>query len=360
MRVAVSESSPLPLLALKAAREPGTLSVLSINPDSRSGRRVSPHVQDREPMENTRFVGIDISKDQLDVCVRPDGEVLVLARDGDGIKALIERLRSLTPQIVVLEATGGFEAPVAAALADAGIAVAVVNPRQIRDFARATGRLAKTDELDAAAIAHFAEAIKPEVRPLLDEQAREFKALMARRREIVDMIVRERNRLGQAVAKRVVKDIKAHLRFLAHRLEGIDEDIDGAVRGSPIWRAKEDLLRSVPGVGPQTARTLLAEMPELGALSRRKVASLAGLAPMNRDSGAWRGKRTIQGGRRSVRAILYMAALVASRRNPVFKTYYQHLIANGKAKKLAILAIARKLLVALNAILRDNTPWQNA
>ncbi len=311
-------------------------------------------------MENIRFVGIDVSKNQLDVCVRPDGEALAFARDSEGIKALIERMRRLLPQIVVLEATGGYEAPVAAALADAGVAVAVVNPRQIRDFAKATGRLAKTDELDAAAIAHFAEAIKPEPRLLLDEQAREFKALMARRREIVDMIVRERNRLGQAVEKRVIKDLKAHLRFLEQRLESIDDDIDRVVRTSPIWRAKEDLLRSVPGVGPQTARTLLAEMPELGTLSRRKVASLAGLAPMNRDSGVWRGKRMIQGGRRSVRAVLYMAALVASRRNPLFKTYYQHLIAHGKAKKLALLAVARKLLVALNAILRDQTPWQIA
>jgi transposase len=315
--VAVSESSPQPLLALKPVREPGTLSVFSINPDSRSGRRVSPHVQDREPMEST-FVGIDVSKDQLDVHIRPEGDVAVFARDVDGISGLCERMRTLKPQIVVLEATGGYEAQVAVALADAGIAVAVVNPRQIRDFARATGRLAKTDELDAAAIAHFAEAVKPEPRPLLDEQAREFKALIARRRDIVDMIVRERNRLGQAIEKRVIKDIKAHLRFLEQRLENIDDDIDGAVRSSPLWRAKEDLLRTVPGVGPKTARTLLAEMPELGTLSRRKVASLAGLAPMNRDSGTMRGRRMIQGGRRTVRAAVYMAALVASRRNPVF------------------------------------------
>ncbi len=360
MGAAAAESSPLCLRSMKDVRELGALSVLSINPDSRSGRRVSPHVQDRVPMENARFVGIDVSKLQLDVCVRPEGEASIFARDAEGIKALVERMENLAPHIVVLEATGGFETPVAAALADAGIAVAVVNPRQIRDFAKATGRLAKTDELDAAAIAHFAEAIKPEPRPLLDEQAREFKALIARRREIVDMIVRERNRLGQTLEKRVVKDIKAHLRFLEQRLENFDDDIDKAVRSSPIWRAKEDLLRSVPGVGPQTARTLLAEMPELGTLSRREVASLAGLAPMNRDSGTWRGKRMIQGGRRSVRSILYMAALVASRRNPVFKSYYQHLIAHGKAKKLAILAVARKLLVALNAIMRDNKPWQIA
>ena len=311
-------------------------------------------------MEALHFVGIDVSKDRLDVCIRPEGEIVMFARDSEGIKALVDRMQQLKPQIVVLEATGGYEAPVVAALADGGVPVAVVNPRQIRDFAKATGRLAKTDTLDAAAIAHFAEAIKPEPRPLLDEQAREFKALMVRRRELIDMIVRERNRLHQAVEKRIIKDLKAHLRFLELRLDAIDDDIDGAVRSSPLWRAKEDLLRTVPGVGPQTARTLLAEMPELGSLSRREIASLAGLAPMNRDSGTMRGKRMIQGGRRSVRAVLYMAALIASRRNPVFKTYYQHLLANGKAKKLALLAIARKLLVALNAMVRDNKPWKIA
>jgi transposase len=356
----VAEGSPYAPKALKAVTELGTLSVLSINPDSRSGRRVSPHVQGRVTMETTGFVGIDVSKDRLDVCIRPEGEIVMFARDSEGIKALVDRMQQLKPQIVVLEATGGFEAPVVAALADGGVAVAVVNPRQIRDFAKATGKLAKTDTLDAAAIAHFAEAIKPEPRPLLDEQARAFKALMVRRRELIDMIVRERNRFHQAVEKRIIKDLKAHLRFLELRLDAIDDDIDGAVRSSPLWRAKEDLLRSVPGVGPQTARTLLAEMPELGSLSRREIASLAGLAPINRDSGTMRGKRMIQGGRRSVRAVLYMAALIASRRNPVFKTYYQHLLANGKAKKLALLAIARKLLVALNAMVRDNKPWKIA
>jgi transposase len=301
-----------------------------------------------------------VSKDRLDVCVRPQNETAQFVRDGEGIKALVDRLQQVSPQIVVLEATGGFEAPVVAALADGGIAVAVVNPRQIRDFAKASGRLAKTDALDAEAIAHFAEAIKPEPRPLLDEQAREFKALVARRRELVDMIVREKNRFYQAATKRVRKDLEAHIRFLERRLQSIDDDMDDAVRSSPLWRGKEDLLRTVPGVGVRTARTLLAEMPELGALSRRKIASLAGLAPMNRDSGQWRGKRMIQGGRRGVRSALYMAALIASRRNPVFKTFYQRLLSSGKAKKLALLAIARKLLVALNAMLRDSKPWKIA
>ena len=222
---AVAESSPCAPMALKAVTELGTLSVLSVNPDSRSGRRVSPYLQGRETMETTRFVGIDVSKDRLDVCVRPEGETAMFVRDSEGIKALVDRMQQLAPEIVVLEATGGFEAMVVAALADSGIAVAVVNPRQIRDFARATGRLAKTDTLDAAAIAHFAEAIKPEPRPLLDEQAREFKALMVRRRELIDMIVRERNRFHQAVEKRVIKDLKAHLRFLELRLEAIDDDM---------------------------------------------------------------------------------------------------------------------------------------
>jgi transposase len=311
-------------------------------------------------MEAPRFVGIDVSKDRLDVCVRPESETAQFVRDGEGIKALVDRMQQISPQIVVLEATGGFEAPVVAALADSGIAVAVVNPRQIRDFAKASGRLAKTDALDAEAIAHFAEAIKPEPRPLLDEQAREFKALVARRRELVDMIVREKNRYYQAAAKRVRKDLEAHIRFLQRRLQSIDDDMDDAVRSSPLWRGKEDLLRTVPGVGPRTARTLLAEMPELGTLSRQKIASLAGLAPMNRDSGQWRGKRMIQGGRRGVRSALYMAALIASRRNPVFKTFYERLLSGGKAKKLALLAIARKLLVALNAMLRDHKPWKIA
>jgi transposase len=348
-------------MAFEAVTELGTLSALSVNnPDSRSGRRVSPHSQGRDMMEEPRFVGIDVSKDRLDVCVRPASETAQFVRDGEGIKALVDRMQQISPQIVVLEATGGFEAPVVAALADSGIAVAVVNPRQIRDFAKASGRLAKTDALDAEAIAHFAEAIKPEPRPLLDEQAREFKALVARRREIVDMIVREKNRYYQAAAKRVRKDLEAHIRFLERRLQSIDDDMDDAVRSSPLWRGKEDLLRTVPGVGPRTARTLLAEMPELGTLSRQKIASLAGLAPMNRDSGRWRGKRMIQGGRRGVRSALYMAALIASRRNPVFKTFYERLLSSGKAKKLALLAIARKLLVALNAMLRDHKPWKIA
>ena len=357
----MAESSPFTPMALKAVTELGTLSALSVNnPDSRSGRRVSPHSQGRDMMEAPRFVGIDVSKDRLDVCVRPENETAQFPRDDEGIKALVDRLQQATPQIVVLEATGGFEAPVVAALADGGLAVVVVNPRQIRDFAKASGRLAKTDTIDAEAIAHFAEAIKPEPRPLLDEQAREFKALVARRRELIDMIVREKNRFRQAVGKRVIKDLKAHIRFLESRLEAIDEDIDGAVRSSPLWRAKEDLLRSVPGVGERIARTLLAEMPELGTLSRREIASLAGLAPMNRDSGMWRGKRMIQGGRRSVRSALYMGALIASRRNPFFKTLYQRLLASGKAKKLALIALARKLLVALNAMIRDGKPWKIA
>ena len=348
-------------MALKAVTELGTLSAFSINnPDSRSGRRVSPYSQGRDMMEAPRFVGIDVSKNRLDVCVRPQSDTAQFVRDGEGIKALVDRMQQISPQIVVLEATGGFEAPVVAALADSGIAVAVVNPRQIRDFAKASGRLAKTDALDAEAIAHFAEAIKPEPRPLLDEQAREFKALVARRRELVDMIVREKNRYYQAAEMRVRKDLEAHIRFLERRVQSIDDDMDDAVRSSPLWRGKEDLLRTVPGVGPRTARTLLAEMPELGTLSRRKIASLAGLAPMNRDSGQWRGKRMIQGGRRGVRSALYMAALIASRHNPVFKTYYQHLLSGGKAKKLALLAIARKLLVALNAMLRDSKPWKIA
>lgn len=306
------------------------------------------------------FVGIDVAKDRLDVHLRPGGEAFAVARDGEGLTALVERLGGFGPSLVVLEATGGFEIAVAAALAGAHLPLAVVNPRQIRDFARATGRLAKTDRLDAEAIALFAERIRPEPRPVADAQARALAELVARRRQVVEMIVAEGNRRRQAHAGRLRKRLDAHLAWLQKELSQIESDLDHAVRGSPAWRANEDLLTSVPGIGNATARTLIAEVPELGTLDRRKIAALVGLAPLNRDSGTLRGRRTIWGGRASVRASLYMAALVATRHNPVIAAFYRRLVAAGKPKKLALTACMRKLLVILNALIRDQRPWQNA
>lgn len=306
-------------------------------------------------------VGIDISKNQLDVHVRGRNDSFAVPRDAEGLAALIERLRPLAPQAIGLEATGGFETFVAAGLASAGLPVVVVNPAQVRAFANALGKRAKTDPIDALVIARFIEATAPEIRPLRDEETRLLADLVARRRQIVAMIVAERQREKTAPA-RVKKSILRLLKALQHELDSLDCDIDDSVRGSPVWREKEDLLASVPGVGPTIARTLLAELPELGKLDRRKIAALVGLAPWTRQSGQWRGKAFIGGGRASVRAVLFMGALVAARHNPVLKAFRDKLIAAGKPKIVAIVATARKLLVMLNAILRDEKPWdaQNA
>ena len=306
------------------------------------------------------FIGIDVSKDRLDVCRRPEGEAFAVARDGEGLAALIERLQGARPELIVLEATGGFEQVVAAGLAGAGLPVEVVNPRQIRDFARALGRLAKTDRIDAAVIALFAERVRPEPRPLPNEQARELDALVTRRRQVIEMIVAEGNRARRLDIRRLKKRIDRHLGVLQKELTEIERELDDTIRKSPIWRETEDLLKSVPGIGDATARTLLAELPELGTLDRRQIAALAGLAPFNRDSGAFRGRRMIGGGRSSVRAALYMAALTAARHNPVIAAFYQRLLAAGKAKKAALIACMRKLLTILNAIVRNRTPWQHA
>jgi transposase len=303
------------------------------------------------------FVGIDVAKDRLDVQVHPSGESFTLTRTPDGLADLVARLQAIAPTLVVLEATGGFEITVAAALAAAGLPLAVVNPRQIRDFARATGKLAKTDALDAAAIARFAEAIRPEPRPLPDAAARELGELVARRRQVIEMMVAERNRGRQVQSRRLRQRIERHLAHLQQELAAIEADLDATIRGSPIWREREDLLKSVPGIGDVTARSLLAELPELGALGRKPIAALAGLAPFNRDSGRWRGRRMIGGGRAGLRSALYMAALVASRRNPLIAAFYRRLRAAGKPAKLALTAAARKLLTMLNAMLRDNRRW---
>jgi transposase len=306
------------------------------------------------------FVGIDVAKDRLDVHLRPSGESFTVARDGEALAALVERLRALAPALIVMEATGGYETVVASALGAARLPLAVVNPRQIRDFAKATGKLAKTDRLDAAAIAHFAEAIRPPVRPIADAEAQALGELVARRRQLIEMIVAEGNRRRRATQRRVIRSIERHLALLQTELSQLDGDIDKSIRNSPVWQAHAELLASVPGVGPATLRTLIAELPELGHLTRRKIAALVGVAPINRDSGTLRGRRTIAGGRPAVRTALYMASLVGSRANPVLAAYYQKLRAAGKTGKQALTACMRKLIVILNAILRDRKPWQPA
>jgi transposase len=310
-------------------------------------------------MEQT-FIGIDVSKDRLDVHVRPSEEAFAVARDGAGLAALVERLGALAPHLVVLEATGGFEMTVAAALAAAGTRLVVVNPRQIRDFARATGQLAKTDALDAKVIARFAEQVRPEPRPVPDAQARALGELVARRRQIIEMMTAERNRRSQLTNRRLLKGVERLLAALQKELSELEREIGEGIRGTPAWRERDELLRSVPGIGDVVARTLIADLPELGYLDRKQIAALVGVAPLNRDSGTMRGKRITWGGRAKVRSVLYMAALVASRHNPVLAAFYQRLVSVGKAKKLAITAVMRKLLTILNAIIRDNRPWQTA
>lgn len=305
-------------------------------------------------------VGIDVSKDRLDVHVRPISEVFAVPRDGVGLATLCDRLKARSPALVALEATGGYETVVAAALAGAGLPVVVVNPAQVRSFARALGKRAKTDPIDATVIAHFAEATAPEVRPLADEATQMLADLIARRRQIVEMMGSERQRLRRMTLPRVRRSIERLIRALEKELADLDRDIDDAVRGSPAWREAEDLLSSVPGVGPIVSRSLLAELPELGHLDRKKIAALAGLAPFTRQSGTWQGRSFIGGGRTAVRTVLFMAALVATRHNPVLKAFYQRLLQAGKPKMLALLAVARRLLVILNAIMRDRCPWQNA
>lgn len=314
-----------------------------------------------QPLTNPPvFVGIDVAKDRLDVHVLPMGHAFALPRDGEGLASLIERLRPLAPALIVLEATGGFETVVTAALAGADLPLAVINPRQIRDFARAIGRLAKTDAIDAAVIARFAERIRPAIRPLPDAERRTLAELVARRRQLVAMIVAETNRRRRIADARLARRIDRHLAWLQAELTATDTDIDARVRRIPAWQEAASLLTSVPGVGPVVSRVLLAELPELGTLDRRKIAALAGVAPVNHDSGQTRGRRAIRGGRSGVRSALYMAALVASRCNPVIRDLYQRLLARGTAKKAALVAGMRKLLVMLNAILRSGQPWRNA
>jgi transposase len=312
---------------------------------------------DEEAQIMSSFVGIDVSKKQLDVAFRPSGECMQVSNSEQGIAELVERLSRSAPTLVVLEATGGYQAAVVASLGIAKVATAVVNPRQVRDFAKATGRMAKTDAIDAAVLAHFAEVLRPEPRPLLDEQTIALEALVTRRRQVVEMITSEQNRLAQS-HKSLRAGIKSHINFLQRELKDIHRDLDGMLRQTPMWREQEDLLRSAKGVGRMTVAVLLSKLPELGTLDNKRIAALVGLAPMNRDSGTYRGKRMIWGGRASVRAALYMATLVASRHNPTIRTFYERLCAAGKPKKLALTACMRKLLTILNAMVRTKTPWR--
>jgi len=303
------------------------------------------------------YVGIDVAKDRLDVVLRPTGEYMELQNNDTAIRKLVQKLRKKNLDLVVLEATGGLEQPAAATLALAGMPVAIVNPRQVRDFAKATGRLAKTDRIDAAILAHFAEAVRPEPRPLADEQAKELSAIVLRRRQILAMITAESNRSSTAT-KAVKRRIDSHLRWLRKELARVNAELAQEVRQSPIWREKDNLLQSVPGVGPVLSATLLAELPELGSLDRRSLAALVGVAPMNRDSGTLRRIRTTWGGRSEVRATLYMATVCATRHNPVIREFYERLVAAGKPKKVAITACMRKLLAILNAMIKSGTPWR--
>ena len=310
-------------------------------------------------MEDQRletFVGIDVSKAQLDFAVYPSTACESVRNDAAGIKELAQRLVALQPTLIVLEATGGWEREVLRALASAELAVLAINPRQVRDFAKATGQLAKTDRIDAIILSRFAQAVRPEVRRLPDELTLELRALVARRRQVTEMIVAETNRLSSA-SKTLQKRIEAHIRWLEKELARADHDLDQAIRQSPIWCENQDLLRTVPGIGPVVSRTLLAELPELGELNRRKIAALAGVAPFNRDSGKLKGRCAIWDGRAPVRAALYMAALVTSRHNPVIKALYTRLRDAGKARKVALVACMRKLLTIVNAMMKHKTRW---
>jgi len=310
---------------------------------------------------STCSVGIDVSKATLVIATHPARESWTSEQSPGALEQVVHRLTALAPSVIVVEATGGYERPVVAAAAAAGLPIAVVNPRQVRAYAQAIGRTAKTDPLDAAVLAEFGARLQPPIRPLADAVTQALAALVARRRQLLEMLGMERNRLEHAPPTgRVTRDLRNHIRWLEKRVTDVDDDIGTAIQDSPLWRVQEDLLRSVPGIGPVTARTLLAELPELGQLDRRAIAALVGVAPFNCDSGHHRGQRHIWGGRTTVRATLYMAALVAARCNPPIAAFYQRLVALGKPKKVALVATMRKLLTIVNALLKHQTRWQGA
>ena len=302
------------------------------------------------------YVGLDVSKGRIDVAVRPTGRTWSVSYNEVGLDDLVAELNGLAPEVVIAESTGGLELPLAAALATASLPVVVINPRQARDFAKSTGQLAKTDRLDAQVLAHFGEAVRPPMRALPDADTHALGAILARRRQVMDILVAEKNRLSQATSD-IRPRIRAHITWLEDELEDLDKDLRDRVRKSPLWRVKDDLLRSVPGVGQQVSLTLLAYLPELGTLNRKQIAALVGVAPFNRDSGPRRGRRSVWGGRARVRSTLYMGALVGSRRNPVLREFYQRLLQAGKPKKVALTACMRKLLIILNSMMRTGERW---
>ena len=304
------------------------------------------------------FVGMDVAKAQVDIAVRPSGARWAVPNDATGIGTLVDRVQTLHPTLIVLEAPGGLERAATAALATAGLPVVVVNPRQARDFARATGQLAKTDALDARALAHFADVIRPTPRPLPDAQTQALRALLGRRQQLIGMRTAEQNRLA-GTSEYLAQDIEAHIAWLNARIATLDDDLETLLRASPLWREHDDLLQSAPGIGPVCARTLGLDLPELGTLTRQQIAALVGVAPLNCDSGTLRGRRLIWGGRAHVRTVLYMGTLVATRYNPRIKAFYERLLAAGKVKKVALTACMRKFLTILNAMLRHRTPWQS-
>lgn len=303
-----------------------------------------------------KFVGVDVSKGTLDLCIEPAMERLHVAHDEAGIIQVVKRLKEVAPTLIVMEATGGLEVRLASELAGQGLPVAVINPRQARDFAKATGQLAKTDAVDAAVLAAFARAIRPAVRPIKDADVRELDDLVTRRRQLIEIRVQETLRLGTA-SKVQKKSLTAHIAWLDKRIVDLDDDLTRRLRSSDVWRAKDDLLRSIPGVGAVTTLTMLAKCPELGTLSRREIAKLTGVAPLADDSGKHRGKRFIWGGRADVRAVLYMAAVSAIRCNPVIKAFAERLTQAGKPAKVVIVACMRKLLTIMNTMVKNNAPW---
>ena len=305
------------------------------------------------------FIGLDVSKDTLEVAVRPTEERKTFANQEDGLSLMIDFIKPFSPRLIVLEATGGLEKATVCACAVEGLPVVVVNPRQVRDFAKAKGVLAKTDKIDAGVIAQFAEAIRPEVRPLKTEEAQKLDALLSRRRQILQMLTAEKNRLTSAPVW-TRKDIQKHIEWLQKNLAQFNEDLDQMVKESPIWRAKDEILQSAKGVGPVLSVTLISQLPELGSLKGKKIAALVGVAPLNRDSGKFRGRRSIWGGRAEVRSVLLMATRIAIRFNPVIRAFFERLQKAGKIRKVAETACMRKLLTILNAMLKNNTGWQMA
>jgi transposase len=316
-----------------------------------------PKRREKEMEKERVYVGIDVAKASMDAAEYPSRRQWSFTNDEKGINQTVGRLRELSPALVVMEATGDVELPLVAALAVAGIPIVVVNPRQIRDFARAMGRLSKTDAIDAQVIAYFAATVQPKPRPLPDIQTQELSAILARRRQVIEMIVAEGNRLGVA-SKAVREGIQDHIAWLQRELANIDNNLTQSIRESPVWREKDELLRSVPGIGPVVSATLLGDLPELGTLNRKQIAALVGVAPLNRDSGIFRGKRSAWGGRAKVRAVLYMATLTATRYNAVIRGFYQRLCGAGKEKKVALVACMRKLLTILNAMIKSGAPWR--